>query len=108
MPPIGGNDEPGEEQYITPVQTSEPWGQAPGEPPEIQGSGDKSGGGTSVELALAPGYEQTAQVAHYATLMAQAEALQAGTLSVKNSQIHSKQLYGLCSSLGWFSERCFW
>jgi LPXTG-motif cell wall-anchored protein len=33
-----------------------------------------------------PGYEQTAQVAHYATLMAQAEALKAGTLSVKNSQ----------------------
>jgi LPXTG-motif cell wall-anchored protein len=45
-----------------------------------------AGGGTGVELALAPGYEQTAQVAHYATLMAQAEALQAGTLSVKNSQ----------------------
>ena len=86
IPPIGGNDEPGEEQYITPVQTSEPWGQAPGEPPEIQGSGEMSGGGTSVELALAPGYEQTAQVAHYATLMAQAEALQAGTLPVENSQ----------------------
>ena len=86
IPPIGGIDEPGEEQYTTPVQTGEPWGQIPGELPEIQGSGEMSGGGTGVELALAPGYEQTAQVAHYATLMAQAEALQAGTLSVKNSQ----------------------
>ena len=86
IPPIGGNDEPGEEQYITPVQTSEPRGQTPGELPEIQGSGEMAGGGTGVELALAPGYEQTAQVAHYATLMAQAEALQAGTLPLENSQ----------------------
>jgi len=85
-PPIGGNDEPGEEQYTTPIQTGEPWGQTPGELPEIQGSGEMAGGETGVELALAPGYEQTAQVAHYATLMAQAEALQAGTLPLENSQ----------------------
>jgi len=86
IPPIGGNDEPGEEQYTTPIQTGEPWGQTPGELPEIQGSGEMLGGGTGVELALAPGYQQTAQVNHNATLMAQAEALEAGTLSVKNSQ----------------------
>ena len=68
-------------------QTSWPGeGSQGGEVPSAGGSEGNIGSGTGSGLALVPGYEQTAQVAHYATLMAQAEALQAGTLSVKNSQ----------------------
>ncbi len=52
-----------------------------GETPFIGGNTGNYGGQTGSELALAPGYEQTAQVAHNATLMAQAEVLQAGTLT---------------------------
>lgn len=81
IPPIGGNDEPGEWQYPTPMLTSEPLGQEEGGLLETQISGGSSGGGMDAALALVPGYEQTAQVAHYATLMAQAEAMQAGTLA---------------------------
>jgi len=70
-------------------QGQTPWpgeGSQGGEPPSVGGSEGNIGSGTGAGLALVPGYEQTAQVAHYATLMAQAEALKAGTLSVKNSQ----------------------
>ncbi len=81
IPPIGGNDEPGEWQYPTPMLTSEPLGQEEGGLLETQIYGGSSGGGMDAALALVPGYEQTAQVAHYATLMAQAEAMQAGALA---------------------------
>ena len=70
-------------------QGQAPWpgeGSQSGEMPSAGGSEGNIGSGTGSGLALVPCYEQTAQVAHYATLMAQAEALQAGTLSVKNSQ----------------------
>lgn len=43
-------------------------------------------GGMVAELPLEPGHEKTAQVAHYATLMAQVEAMQAEALPIENSQ----------------------
>ena len=77
------------ESGAQPVGEGPGQGQAPfpgeggqgGEAPYTGGSAGSTGSQAGTELVLAPGYEQTAQVAHYATLMAQAEALQAGTLA---------------------------
>ncbi len=71
-----GNENPEPGQVPFPVEES------PSEEKPFNG-GSKSSFGSIAgsELALASGYEQTAQVNHNATLMAQAEALQAGTLA---------------------------